>query len=98
MYEKKEDGNKILQNIEVLKDLSKRVKTGSLQMLTSSREVIKEGNNLDNITKEITCGIEEASSGANQISVAVEKVNDLSRENKDSAIVLNSEVGKFIIA
>jgi methyl-accepting chemotaxis protein len=64
-------------------------------MLEGSREVITEGKNLEMATEEITNGMNEMATGADQINVAVNRVNDLSGNNKESIDVLVGEVSRF---
>lgn len=97
MDEQSAGSNNILHEISQLKDLSDLVKGGSQKMLSDSKDVIKESRNLENLTEEITGGMVEVASGTHQISIAVEKVNEISQENKESANVLKREVCKFIV-
>jgi methyl-accepting chemotaxis protein len=71
------------------------VKDGSMEMLEGSREVITEGKNLEMVTQEITNGMNEMATGADQINVAVTRVNTISGENKESIDVLVREVSRF---
>jgi methyl-accepting chemotaxis protein len=64
-------------------------------MLEGSREVISEGKNLEMATQEITNGMNEMASGADQINIAVNEVNTISEQNKDNIDILVKEVSKF---
>ena len=64
-------------------------------MLGSSREVIEESKTLEQISTEIDDGIGEMASGAAQIDTAVNRVNDISAENKKQIEMLMAEVGRF---
>jgi methyl-accepting chemotaxis protein len=64
-------------------------------MLEGSREVIQEGKNLESATQEITNGMNEMATGADQINIAVTRVNEISGKNKDNIDVLVQEVSKF---
>jgi methyl-accepting chemotaxis protein len=48
-------------------------------------------------TQEITNGMNEMASGAEQINIAVNQVNNISGENRDNIAVLSREVAKFKI-
>jgi len=85
----------ILGAISLLNDITGQVKSGSDEMLTGSREVIKESGNLGRITEEVTGSMNEMASGAEQITIAVNTVNDISRNNKESIDALLDEVSKF---
>jgi methyl-accepting chemotaxis protein len=64
-------------------------------MLEGSKEVIEESNNLENATQEITSGINEMASGAEQINVAVHHVNEISDKNREGVESLMREVSRF---
>ena len=64
-------------------------------MFTGSQQVVKETSILNKITQEITNGMNEMATGAEQVTVAVNKVNELSEENRISIDELVNEVGKF---
>jgi methyl-accepting chemotaxis protein len=54
-----------------------------------------ESKNLEMATEEITNGMNEMATGADQISVAVNHVNAISSQNKENIDVLVQEVSKF---
>ncbi|OHE65028.1 MAG: hypothetical protein A2Z99_17755 [Treponema sp. GWB1_62_6] len=85
----------ILGAVGKLNDITIQVKSGSDEMLTGSREVMRKSGNLGQITEEVSGSISEMSSGAHQISIAVNKVHDISRHNKESIEALLVEVGQF---
>ena len=64
-------------------------------MLEGAKEVIREADNLANVTREITGGVNEMASGADQVNTAVNQVKDLSNENQDSIGTLTREVSRF---
>jgi methyl-accepting chemotaxis protein len=47
------------------------------------------------VTQEITNGMNEMASGADQINVAVTQVNSISGENKQNIDILVQEVSRF---
>jgi methyl-accepting chemotaxis protein len=64
-------------------------------MLEGAREVIQESQNLEKITQEITGGMNEMATGADQINVAVNHVNELSLKNREGIGILMQEVSRF---
>jgi len=64
-------------------------------MLDGSREVIKESRNLDHVTQEISGGINEMATGAEQVNLAVNKVNEISAKNRENIEHLVREVSMF---
>jgi methyl-accepting chemotaxis protein len=71
------------------------VKGSSTEMLEGSRQVIQESKNLELVTQEITNGMNEMATGADQINVAVTRVNTISSQNKENIDVLVRGVSKF---
>jgi len=95
MEEQSVGSKEILEAIGRLGEISGEVRSGSAGMLEGSREVIKESAELGRITEEVTGSMAEMASGAEQITIAVNRVSDLSRGNKESIDTLMGEVAKF---
>jgi methyl-accepting chemotaxis protein len=56
---------------------------------------MNESRNLEKITQEITGGMNEMASGADQVNVAVHNVNDISNKNREAIDNLIQEVSRF---
>jgi len=95
MDEQSAGSKEILQAISQLNEITTQVKTGSDEMLSGSREVIRESKNLEIISSEVNSSMNEMSSGVQHITTAINKVNDMSKQNKDSIEALMAEVGRF---
>jgi methyl-accepting chemotaxis protein len=95
MEEQGAGSKQILESISRLNEATQMVKGGSQEMLERSRQVIQESKNLETATQEITSGMNEMATGAEQINVAVTRVNDISGHNKENIDVLVQEVAKF---
>jgi methyl-accepting chemotaxis protein len=95
MEEQGQGSKQVLESIELVNEITQQVKGGSNEMLEGSAEVIRESNNLEKATQEITGGINEMASGANQINVAVHRVNELSGQNHDNIDHLMQEISQF---
>ena len=66
-------------------------------MRDGSKEVTQECRNLEHITQEITGGMNEMATGADQINIAVHRVNELTEQNHQKTDLLLREVSKFKI-
>jgi len=89
-------GSKQIHNaITKLNELTQMVKRSSLEMLASSKEVIKESRNLEKVTVDISGGMNEMASGTEQINSTVNQVEETSKTNKESIDTLFAEVSKF---
>ena len=97
MEEQGQGSQQILEAIGKLNELTQQVKNGSGQMLVGSTEVIKESKNLETVTQMLTGQINEIASGTDHIDETVNRVNDVSRVNKEHIDALVSEVSKFIV-
>ncbi len=95
MEEQSQGSKQILQTIERVNEITQQVKGGSMEMLEGSREVIQESKNLEIATQEITGGMNEMAVGAEQINVAVLRVNELSGANRENIDLLVQEVSRF---
>jgi methyl-accepting chemotaxis protein len=97
MEEQAAGSKQVLEAIGQLNDITQQVKGGSTEMLEGSKEVIQESKNLEKVTQEITGGMNEMASGADQINVAVHRVNELSGQNRENIDILVKEVSRFKI-
>ncbi len=95
MDEQGAGSKEILIAIGQLNEITSQVKAGSGEMLTGSREIIKESGNLGRITEEVSGSMNEMAAGADQIAEAINTVNTLSGNNKDSIDTLMAELGRF---
>ncbi|MDR2972223.1 MAG: methyl-accepting chemotaxis protein [Bacteroidales bacterium] len=95
MEEQSTGSKQLLQGVTNVNDITRHVKTGSLEMLEGSREVIQESKNLEMVTQEITGSMNEMASGADQINVAVNRVNEITTQNRENIDILVREVSKF---
>lgn len=97
MEEQAEGSRLVLDAIGQLNEITLKVKQSSQEMMTGSKEVIRETGNLTDITEEISRGMNEMASGAIQVGQAVNDVNFLSGQNRDSIDQLVLEIEKFRI-
>jgi methyl-accepting chemotaxis protein len=87
----------ILDAIDQLNETTQIVKSGSDEMQVGSKQVITESRQLGEVTDEITDSMHEMANGAKEINVAVNRVNTISGQNKESIDILVKEVAKFKI-
>jgi len=95
MEEQGHGSKQVLHSIGEVNEITHQVKDGSLQMFEGSREVIGESKNLEKVTQEITGSMNEMAVGADQITVAINRVNNLTEKNQDNINSLVAEVSKF---
>jgi methyl-accepting chemotaxis protein len=85
----------ILDSIGSLDEITGEVKESATGMLEGSREVIQASKVLERLTAEIGNGMAEMANGAEQIDSAVNRVNEISVENKEQLEQLMTEVSRF---
>ena len=64
-------------------------------MLEGAKEVIHESDNLEKLSQEISGGMNEMATGAGQINIAVNHVNEISAKNREGIEALIREVSRF---
>jgi methyl-accepting chemotaxis protein len=64
-------------------------------MREGSQQVITESRNLEKVTQEISNGMNEMAAGAEEISAAVGRVNEISLLNREYINTLVEAVTKF---
>jgi methyl-accepting chemotaxis protein len=95
MEEQNTGSKQILEAVGQLNEVTRMVKDGSNQMLEGSKQVIQESKNLEMATQEISNGMNEMATGTDQINIAVNQVNNISGDNKNTIEILVREVAKF---
>jgi len=95
MEEQGGGSKQILEGVGNVNEITRQVKGGSNEMLEGAKEVIQESTNLEKATQEITNGMNEIASGAHQINVAVNHVNEISGKNREGIDTLIREVSRF---
>jgi len=98
MEEQNEGSKNILEAVSHLNEITGQVKEESIRMIMNSREVINESKNLDQVTNEITGGVNEMATGAQQVNTAVNRINEISAKNREGINTLLEEVSRFKVA
>ncbi|MDR0312943.1 MAG: methyl-accepting chemotaxis protein [Treponema sp.] len=95
MEEQGQGSKQVLEGVGRLNEITRQVTSGTDEMLQGANEVIQESHNLEKVTQEITGGMNEMASGADQINVAVNRVNEISGQNREGIKHLMTEVSRF---
>jgi methyl-accepting chemotaxis protein len=96
--EEEDTGNKeILETIGALIEITGHVKRSSEEMLSGSRRIIAQEEQLGSITTDLTGNINEIASTIEHISNAVLRADEISDENRQSIDVLIKEISHFKI-
>ncbi|WP_038077730.1 methyl-accepting chemotaxis protein [Treponema primitia] len=97
--EEQETGSRhILEAVTRLNELTAMVKQGSEEMTAEGQGVMRQSKDLEGIAAEMANGMEEMAKGADQINVAVVRVNEISGVNKTNIDALGGEVSKFKVS
>ncbi|MDR0629389.1 MAG: methyl-accepting chemotaxis protein [Treponema sp.] len=95
MEEQGTGSKEILKVLAHLNEITQYVRSGSAEMLAGSKEIVKESRNLGRVTSEVSNAINEMSSGAEQVNQSVNRVSNLSVDNKQHIDTLVNEISKF---
>jgi methyl-accepting chemotaxis protein len=87
----------ILNGTAKLNDITRHVTNDSNEMHKKAQDVIRESRNLEKATQEITSGMNEMTKGADQINIAVNRVKEISINNRDAINTLLNEVARFTV-
>jgi len=87
----------VLKAIGRIEEVTSRVRDGAGVMLSGSREILDEMSRLSRVTQEITDGMREMAIGTREIDTAVNDVNEISLENRESIGRLSAEVDRFSV-
>ena len=95
MLEQEAGSKEVLSAIKNINAVTTEVQAGSEEMLKGGESVAEEMHKLDNMTQLITNSMTEMAAGAVQINRAIQDVNEITQENKQSIERLAEEVSKF---
>jgi methyl-accepting chemotaxis protein len=94
--EEQQTGSKyILDAVAQLREISGQVKEESAAMAEESSMVLQKSKSLGELTGAVANGMDEMASGAEQIDLAVVRVNEISGENKSDIETLSAEISRF---
>jgi hemerythrin-like metal-binding protein len=98
MEEQSAGSQQILVALEKLNEITRKVKTGTGEMQEQSREVIREGKNLETAAEEISSGVSEIASRADQVNGSVEHLREIGNKNRNNVDALERAVSPFVIS
>jgi hemerythrin-like metal-binding protein len=98
MEEQSAGSQQILVALEKLNEITRTVKTGTGEMQEKSREVIREGRNLETAAAEISSGVSEIAARAGQMNNSVERLREIGNKNRDNIDTLGKAVSPFMIS
>jgi methyl-accepting chemotaxis protein len=98
MEEQGTGSQQTLQGVSNVNEITAQVTSSSHEMLGEAQEVIQESSNLEKATQEITSGMNEMVIGAEQINIAINRVNEISGKNRKGIETLIKEVSRFKVA
>jgi methyl-accepting chemotaxis protein len=98
MEEQSSGSKQILEALERLNDITRRVKSGTSEMQNESKTIIMEGKNLATAAAEISSGIAEIASRAGQVNGSVEYLREIGDKNRDNLETLGKAVSHFTIS
>ncbi len=95
MKEQSNGSSEVLNAIKNINSVTSEVKADAAEMLTAGKNISGDMERLDNLTQFITQSMNEMAVGAVQMTNTVQKVNEMTQENKMSIKNLTNEVNKF---
>jgi len=87
----------IMQHMGKSQSITEEVRRSSGEMLSGSREVVGEGQNLEMLTEALTGGMKEITENLKTLNTVVARADEISRENKESIDILLEEISRFKI-
>jgi methyl-accepting chemotaxis protein len=91
------ESKEILNNMKGSQEITEKVRRSSGEMLTGSREVVGEGQNLERLTSAMKEGMEGIVEDLKTLNTAVTRADEISRENKENVNALLHEISQFTV-
>ncbi|MDR2210802.1 MAG: bacteriohemerythrin [Spirochaetaceae bacterium] len=98
MEEQTVGGRQILEAVERLNEITRRVKSSAGDMQKESGAVIQEGKNLKTAAAEISSGVSEIASRAGQVNDSIGRLREIGEKNRNNINTLGEAVSKFMIS
>ena len=95
MEEQGQGSRQILEAVAQMNDITQKVKQDTEEMNGNNREIIMESKNLEEMTHEISGGMNQMSGEAEEINSAINRINEVTKANKDYVSNLSAAVSKF---
>ncbi len=95
MDEQDADSRGLLEAIGRLRDIAAGVDAESGEMLTQSGTALAESERLGRLSAEVEGGMAEMAAGSEEIAMAVNAVNDLSKRTEEAIAALLDEAARF---
>jgi methyl-accepting chemotaxis protein len=95
MTEQESGSRDILEAVRQLTAATETVKAAADEMADESRQVLQQSGELSSISDQISSRMDQMAEGAEQIGGAIDRVNQISEDNRNNIITLNKEVDKF---
>ncbi|MDR1252041.1 MAG: methyl-accepting chemotaxis protein [Treponema sp.] len=98
MEEQETGGKNILEAISRLNEVTGEVYRASEDMTVECREILRQSDSLEGLTRKIDDEINEISIGSDQINSTIIHINEISEKNKVNISALVEEMAKFKVA
>ncbi|MDR1373758.1 MAG: methyl-accepting chemotaxis protein, partial [Treponema sp.] len=98
MEEQETGGKNILDAVSRLNEVTGEVCRASEDMTAECREILRQSDNLEGLTRKIDGEINEISIGSDQINSTVIHINGISEKNKANINTLVEEMAKFKVS
>jgi methyl-accepting chemotaxis protein len=98
MEEQTAGSRQILDAVEKLNEITRKVKSSAGEMRQESGEVIREGKNLETAAAEISAGVGEIAARTNQVNDSVLRLREIGGKNRANLEVLNRAVSPFRVS
>ncbi len=95
MQDQNTGGSQVLEGIQIIHEITKKVKNGSEEMLKGNREILVEMGKLADVTSSISSSMNELTSGTEHLGNSVDQVQESTRRNRDSIDRLSQGIRKF---
>jgi methyl-accepting chemotaxis protein len=98
MEEQSAGGKQILEALEKLNDITRRVQAGAGEMQKECGAVIQEGKNLETASAEISEGVTEIASKTGEVNNAVERLREIGGKNIRNIETLGKAISQINIS
>jgi methyl-accepting chemotaxis protein len=97
MTEQNQGSSQLLTSLASMRDITVSVEQGSIEMTGGNKRLLEVLSALSSVTTDVNRLMAEVTSGVREITVAMNEISDLGVVNRDTAVALRADIGKFTV-
>lgn len=96
--ERDKERQTVIETTNQLQNITQNVRLQSMEIVNGSKKIVVEGQSLEGLSANMMQGMTDIALGMSQINGTISRIQEISKENKDSIDRLMQEISRFTVA